>query len=199
MVITSTATPNSILTVKYFTNLLITIVQAWKDLDFMTSFRKDTGYDPFLVSTEMTMQRASLQNEAKTWLEIPHHHIQPDLLDQLKRMDSLCGLCPPGDQAAVVRMGGGTMTMRINKKWIDDCTKKGLMAIIGGSFLIAPMLIMVLHPGTVTSLITTSVSVFTFGLAMSLSPFLDRPFDVLSATAAYAAVLVVFIGTGGGS
>lgn len=88
--------------------------------------------------------------------------------------------------------------MRINQKWIENCTKKVLMAVTGGAFLIVPMLIMVLHPSMLTSLITTSVFVFTFGLAISLSPFLDRPFDVLSATAAYAAVLVVFIGTGGG-
>lgn len=32
-----------------------------------------------------------------------------------------------------------------------------------------------------------------------MSWFLDALFDVLSGTAAYAAVLVVFIGTGGGS
>lgn len=76
-----------------------------------------------------------------------------------------------------------------------EYVKKVGMAVLGGSFLIGPMLIMVLHPGLVTSLVTTSVCVFAFGLG--IARFLDKPFDVLSATAAYAAVLIVFVGTSG--
>lgn len=66
------------------------------------------------------------------------------------------------------------------------------MAFVGGAFLIGPMLLMVLHQGKVTSLVNTSVCVFAFGLVMAA--FLEKPFDVLSATAAYATVLVVFVG-----
>jgi hypothetical protein len=67
------------------------------------------------------------------------------------------------------------------------------MAAIGGAFLIGPMLLMVLHKTLLTTLLTSSICVFAFGLLMAM--FLEKPFDVLSATAAYAAVLVVFIGT----
>lgn len=69
--------------------------------------------------------------------------------------------------------------------------------MIGGSFLIAPMLIIVLHIGLMASLVTTSACIFPFGPVMSV--FLDKPLDELSGTAAYAAILAVFAGTGGGT
>ncbi|KUJ17406.1 uncharacterized protein LY89DRAFT_684459 [Mollisia scopiformis] len=54
---------------------------------------------------------------------------------------------------------------------------------------------MVLHKSLLTTLLTTSICVSAFGLALAL--FLEDPFDVLSGTAAYAAALVVFVGTSG--
>jgi hypothetical protein len=92
-----------------------------------------------------------------------------------------------------------------------------LFAVSGGGALIAPMLIMVLHPSRNTSLITTCVFVFAFALALatfnSLALYVGQFLrslglkkdvlegvrlqakDILGATAAYAAVLVVFVGT----
>jgi uncharacterized membrane protein len=70
------------------------------------------------------------------------------------------------------------------------------MACLGGVFLIGPMLLMVLHKTLVTTLVTSSVCVFAFGIVMA--GFIDDAFNVLSATAAYAAVLVVFVGTSSG-
>ncbi len=72
-----------------------------------------------------------------------------------------------------------------------------IMAFTGGVFLIGPMLIMVLINTLVASLVTTSVCVLVFGVVMSLS--VENKFDVMSGTAAYAAVLVVFVGTSAGS
>jgi hypothetical protein len=69
------------------------------------------------------------------------------------------------------------------------------MAAIGGAFLIGPMLVMVLHKSLLTTLLTSSVCVIVFGVILAFA--LDDPFDVLSGTAAYAAVLVVFVGTSG--
>lgn len=69
------------------------------------------------------------------------------------------------------------------------------MALFGGVVLIAPMLIMRLHATLLTELVTTSAFVLAF--AVVLARFMvdaDRK-DILSATAAYAAVLVVFVGT----
>lgn len=74
------------------------------------------------------------------------------------------------------------------------------MAVVGGVFLIGPMWLMVLQNHLYTTLITTTAFVFGFGLVISIAPLflvgtkigMDT---VMSATAAYAAVLVVFVGT----
>lgn len=59
------------------------------------------------------------------------------------------------------------------------------------------MLIMTLHESKLTSLVTTSV--FVLGVAVILALTVDDTKDIVGATAAYAAVLVVFVGTGSGS
>ena len=70
----------------------------------------------------------------------------------------------------------------------------------GGVFLVGPMWLMVLQNELYTTLISTTGFVFGFGLVLSLVPtFVDGAKvgldTVMSATAAYAAVLVVFVGT----
>lgn len=67
-------------------------------------------------------------------------------------------------------------------------------ALLGGVALIAPMLLMVLHKDIPTSL--SAVSVCTIVFAMCIAAFTDKgPLDLMQATAAYAAILVVFVGT----
>lgn len=74
-------------------------------------------------------------------------------------------------------------------------TQRLLMAMFGGVALIAPMLIMVLHPTRTVSLVTTSVATILFALVLAFGAQDSSGKDVLGATAAYAAVLVVFVGT----
>lgn len=69
------------------------------------------------------------------------------------------------------------------------------MAMFGGVALIGPMLIMTLHPSRNTSLITVSVSTFLFAPLLAFIASDSAGKDVLGATAAYAAVLVVFVGS----
>jgi len=69
------------------------------------------------------------------------------------------------------------------------------MGSFGGLALIVPMLIMVLDRGVKTSLIVTSVGTVLFAFALALAARTLKGMDVLAATAAYAAVLVVFVGT----
>ncbi|KAG4442335.1 hypothetical protein IFR05_002186 [Cadophora sp. M221] len=66
---------------------------------------------------------------------------------------------------------------------------------IGGWALTAPKLIMALHQSLLTSLVTTSV--FVIAVAVALAWFMKdaQAKDIIGATAAYAAVLVVFVGT----
>jgi hypothetical protein len=70
-----------------------------------------------------------------------------------------------------------------------------VMALFGGIALIVPTLIMAFHPTRNTCLITTIVATLLFALILAFEARDSRGKDVLTATAAYAAVLVVFIGT----
>ncbi|KAF4462493.1 hypothetical protein FALBO_10697 [Fusarium albosuccineum] len=70
-----------------------------------------------------------------------------------------------------------------------------IMALFGGFALIVPTVIMAKVEGINTSLITTSVAVFMFGLTLAFGATDSTGKDVLTATAAYTAVLVVFVGT----
>jgi VIT1/CCC1 family predicted Fe2+/Mn2+ transporter len=72
-----------------------------------------------------------------------------------------------------------------------------LISIVGGLFLVVPMLIMALNPSEKKSLITVSASVFLFVMALSFGVKVTNVESLVS-TATYAAVLVVFVGTSSG-
>lgn len=167
----------------------------------MTETHKKKGFNPFDVSTDYAMQRHLLREVESSWHNrqrfIPDRARRKRFIDDMEQLTAKYGLGDTVDHDKVLRFGGGTRSSMNRKEMVEQYTRKVAMAIIGGSFLIAPMLIMVLRPGLVTSLVTTSSCILAFGLVMPI--FLNAPFDVLSGTAAYAAVLVVFIGTGGGS
>lgn len=76
-------------------------------------------------------------------------------------------------------------------------TARIIMAVGGGLALIAPMLIMTLHPTKLTRLLTSSC--FIIAVAVALAAFMDtaEPKDIIASTAAYAAVLVIFVGAAG--
>jgi hypothetical protein len=69
------------------------------------------------------------------------------------------------------------------------------MGAFGGVAVIAPMLLMSLHRDLNTSLITSSVATALFTLVLALAARNLKGQEVLGATAAYAAVLVLFVGT----
>lgn len=68
------------------------------------------------------------------------------------------------------------------------------MSALGGLLLLIPMLIMANVPGKTPSLITTCVALAGFSALVTLFTELG-PHEILATTAAYAAVLVVFVGT----
>lgn len=70
------------------------------------------------------------------------------------------------------------------------------MALFGGLILIAPMLIMRLHPDLLTVVLTTSIFIIVVGIILAATMTEGESRDILAAAAAYAAVLVVFVGQG---
>jgi uncharacterized membrane protein len=67
-----------------------------------------------------------------------------------------------------------------------------VMAVVGGFALLVPMPITTLHSSKVTSLVTTSVFVLAVAVSLAWSMDTREPKDIIGATAAYAAILVVF-------
>jgi len=78
-----------------------------------------------------------------------------------------------------------------------DYLARFVVAITGGLFLIVPMLVMAIDTSQKKSLITVSVSVLLFALALSFGVRTSNV-EALVSTATYAAVLVVFVGTNSG-
>lgn len=74
---------------------------------------------------------------------------------------------------------------RLERFWIS---------VLGGVALIAPMLVMALHNDRTTALAITSGSVFLFAIIFAI--IIPAPPEVaLTAVSAYAAVLIVFVGS----
>lgn len=78
-------------------------------------------------------------------------------------------------------------------------TQRILMGLFGGIALICPVLVMVLYASRNTNLITVSVATIHFASLLAIGASDSTGKDVLAATAAYTAVLVVFFGTNGSS
>ncbi|KAL7821741.1 hypothetical protein V8C26DRAFT_390825 [Trichoderma gracile] len=66
-------------------------------------------------------------------------------------------------------------------------------SVLGGPSLVVPMRLMIKLDTQSEPLITTTV--FVFGSDLAAAYALDNAIAVISTTAAYAAVLVVFVGT----
>lgn len=84
---------------------------------------------------------------------------------------------------------GGTRVRNFEKQFVFRLC----IAALGGIFLLGPMWLMVLHNTRYTALASTTVCVAIFGVVMAWVQ--EDLMNVVSTTAVYAAVLVVFVGT----
>ncbi|KXS94483.1 hypothetical protein AC578_1717 [Pseudocercospora eumusae] len=74
-----------------------------------------------------------------------------------------------------------------------DRLARFIVAMSGALFILVPMYIMVLHKSQTTNLVATTVAVLLFAVMCSITMRATND-QTLGATAAYAAVLVVFVG-----
>lgn len=135
--------------------------------------------DPFLVTGERLVDDYMLTQ------------VLEQFKDQLQTKEPISVPAPWDEKSRSV---GGTRNENVAKAWAKGFHSRIAMAALGGFLLVGPMWLMVLHHTLYTCLVTTTVFVAVFGLLMAR--WLDKPMDVMSATAAYAAVLVVFVGLG---
>lgn len=89
---------------------------------------------------------------------------------------------------------GYSRTERYNAASLAQIRERLWMGIAGGLALIVPMIIMVLKKDLLTTLLTTSSATLLFAGVLAIAPTDIRGETVLAAVAAYAAVLVVFVG-----
>ncbi|KAF4921772.1 hypothetical protein CGCVW01_v005749 [Colletotrichum viniferum] len=155
-------------------------IKALQDHAYMES-RSKSIRDPFLATGEYDVDNYVLNCNIDSILA----NVIRDKAKSLKPWDnSSSEYCEPIT---------GTRGRNVAETWHRGFKQRVFVAAGGGAFLVIPMWIMVLKNGLYTSLISTTAFVTAFGILMAY--FLDETKDVLASTAAYAAVLVVFVGT----
>lgn len=160
-------------------NKPLATVQALQDYDYMCQHIWQPN-DPFYVTGERFVERMMMQSAMRD---------MENEADRLHEAESALRWETAGDLPSPI---GGTRDGNFWEVWWKSFRQRVGVAAVGGIFLIAPMWLMVLHNTLYTTLVSTTVFVVVFGLLMALC--LDKMMEVMSATAAYAAVLVVFVG-----
>ncbi|OIW25702.1 hypothetical protein CONLIGDRAFT_656437 [Coniochaeta ligniaria NRRL 30616] len=159
-------------------------IQALQNHDYMEE-RSKSRRDPFLATGEYAWDNYilncniddELANKKLTHVASLQHWEPASTKDPNQQYESICG----------------TRDANIAKAEYLGFKDRVLLAAVGGAFLIGPMWLMVLQSALYTTLITTTAFVTGFGILMAY--LLEEGKDVLGSTAAYAAVLVVFVGT----
>ncbi|KAL4909731.1 hypothetical protein BDW74DRAFT_143611 [Aspergillus multicolor] len=167
-------------------------IQAFRDYEYMTQALSTGTEDPFIAHTEdeavhWMLDSIHRENEAKWPI---NSKISRDDWARICRTQDALFMATSGTGAPPI---GGTRRAKVRESKLRSIQGRILTAIVGGAFLIGPMWLMVLHNTKYTALVSTSVCVLAFGVLMASA--LEKPMEVLSSTAAYAAVLVVFVGT----
>ncbi|KAI1464877.1 uncharacterized protein F4812DRAFT_440808 [Daldinia caldariorum] len=171
-------------------NLLEKYITATRDNDYIKTCVDRGMHDPFLIKSERKVDAAVLQAALS---EIPAEKLDKGLFNMRGRgRTPKFNLVPPLEKTPTAI--GDEM---IQKQRTEEFVTRVIVSAIGGAFLIVPVWIMVLVKSTYTSLITTTVFVFVGGFAAAA--VLKDNLQVVSVTAAYAAVLVVFVGANGPS
>lgn len=155
--------------------------KSLRDLEYMqehaAQHTKDDDKDPFYIKSSKHLPRLAMKEAG----------FIPDLV--LPR-----GPLPVAQDFSNPRLPGISKTLAHEASESEQLWVRFSIASAGGLILIIPMLIMANLESKTASLVTTCVAMLTFAAGVTLRTQL-KPDQVLGATAAYAAVLVVFVGT----
>ncbi|PQE04237.1 VIT family domain-containing protein [Rutstroemia sp. NJR-2017a BVV2] len=171
------------------------LVQALTDWEKIKACAaKGRMNDPFILTTSRLRDKNLINESLKEFFEKTSSMTSDQKADyHIPKLHQ--DVAQPHDKNRSSTLFGGSRTEMHRKAKFENFLQRLAMAGVGGAFLIGPMLLMVLKKTLLTTLLTTSVCVIAFGFTLAV--YLDQPFNVLSGTAAYAAVLVVFVGTSG--
>jgi hypothetical protein len=137
----------------------------------------DFEKDPFKLVTSKALD-SKIMEEADIALPI--------------RRDQLRYLQEPYD-SDFPQLPGDSRAHIIRQRELEAIVKRFGVALAGGMALLIPMLIMVLHKDLLTTLLTVSVAIVIFSVLIAVYSH-QTTSEILTLTAAYAAVLVVFVG-----
>lgn len=189
--------------------LLEKYIAATRDNDYIRTCVDRGLHDPFLIRSERVVDASILKEElrripagrlenellkipsGKLEEELPSGKLEEELCSQSENLLNDFNFVPPLEQEPTAI--GGTRTEMTRKQWTEDFLRRIVLSVVGGAFLVVPMWLMIKLNSQSASLITTTVFVFVSGIAAAYA--LDNAIAVISTTAAYAAVLVVFVGT----
>lgn len=146
--------------------------------DYAARFSNNDEQDPFYLKSSKTLERQAMKDAG----------LIPDF------MDPKGDLPRTRDNPRNPILPGRARSVANEAAKAESLVVRFLMAAVGGLALIVPVLVMSFFPGRNVSLVTTSVAMLVFAAVITLGTKL-APDQVLGATAAYAAVLVVFVGT----
>ena len=100
----------------------------------------------------------------------------------------------PGPWEQDNRPIGGFRNDNLLSQQAKSFRQRIFVAALGAAFIVGPMWLMAMHNTFWTSLVSSTAFVVAFGILMAY--LLHEAKEVMSSTAAYAAVLVVFVGLG---
>lgn len=146
--------------------------------------------DPFLITTEDRLSFILMEREGL--FKHPTH--TPENIEILT--NELKGRSKAWDPERNM-LPGESRTAMGRQNQVRLFFERLTLGVFGGLAIIAPMLIMALVNSLLVSLIVTSVATMVFAMLLAL-PRLGGGMNgqtVLASVAAYAAILVVFIGT----
>lgn len=156
--------------------------EALRNLEYMQEyaarFSKDDEQDPFYLKSSKMLERQAMEDAG----------LIRDFMDPKGRLPRT------RDDPQDPILPGTARSVANEAAKAEELVIRFLMATVGGLALIVPVLVMSFFPGRNVSLVTTSVAMLLFAAGITLMTKL-APDQVLGATAAYAAVLVVFVGT----
>lgn len=152
-----------------------------RDLEYMQEHvarhAKNDELDPLHLKSSKHLQRLAMEEAGL----VPDHVLPKGLLPIARDQDS-------------PRLPGLSRTVAHRASESEQLWVRFGMASAGGLVLVVPMLIMANLESKTASLVTKCVAMFLFAAGITFGTHL-KPDQVLGATAAYAAVLAVFVGT----
>jgi hypothetical protein len=179
-----------------YQELTASLASALRDFEFIHSNRWHTYFVKDIAASRIdngpgSRLQAALMSEFELALPGPQQTLYSDA--------DLLGSFDPSlmEHSATLGRTRGTQRQHSQvaekrRKDIKMAWRRFTFAMLGGLALVVPVLIIVVGAAPVKTLLVVLVSIFVFALSVALFSGVE-PENLLAATAAYAAVLMVFI------